>query len=122
MSLPQRIQDELLDEDPPHDVLWRQQCARNLMECYALGMEGLGAGWGTAGAGHAALEALTRLMVDGMTSARGVEDEKSFYRTASALCRECGRMAGDKAAFFRVYAAVFEDLAGEEESHEADGK
>lgn len=90
--------------------LWRRQCARNLMDCYALAMEGLAAAPGDKG-----LEALTRLMVDGMTSARGMEDERAFYRIAAGLCRECA--AAEGRSFLRIYAAVFEDMAGEEDSN-----
>lgn len=87
--------------------LWRRQCARNLMDCYALGMEAL-----AARPAHGPLQALTRMMVDGMTAVRTAEDERAFYKTATALCRECAGAAGEKAALFRIYAAVFGELGG----------
>ena len=93
--------------------LWRRQCARNLMDCYAAGLEVL-AGPVTGGAGRAALEALTRLMVDGMTAVRTEEDEKVFYRTAAGLCRECAGTLGGKARMFGIYGAIFEELCGKE--------
>ena len=91
-----------------HNEIWRRQCARNLMDCYELAMEVLGGPW--AEERPPALDALTRLMVDGMTSVRTAEDERSFYRTAAALCRQCAGMGGQKGAMFRVYKAIFEDM------------
>lgn len=93
--------------------MWRRQCARNLMDCYALGMEGL-----ASNPQNKALDALTRLMVDGMTAVRGAEDEKAFYRMAAGLCRECTLSIGERAGLFRIYAAIFSDMAGEEGSDE----
>lgn len=87
--------------------LWRRQCARNLMDCYALGMEGLSMRPGNQG-----LETLTRLMVDGMTAVRDAEDEAVFYRTAAGLCRACAETAGEKARMFRIYAEIFDDMGG----------
>ena len=86
--------------------LWRRQCARNLMDCYALAME--------AGNGGKPFESLVRLMVDGMMAVRSEEDEKVFHRAAAASCRECAEALGDsdKARFFRIYAAIFEDIGG----------
>jgi hypothetical protein len=93
--------------------LWRRQCARNLMDCYALGMELL-----MTHPGERSADALTRLMVDGMTSVRSAEDEKVFYRTVAALCRECAGRAEGKAGSFRIYAAIFEDMCCREGNHE----
>lgn len=98
--------------------MWRQQCARNLMDCYALAIESLGNTWERGTAVYKALDALTRLMVDGMTAVRGAEDEKVFYRTAAELCRECGRLVTGRAGMFRIYAEIFGDMAGEEAAHE----
>jgi hypothetical protein len=91
--------------------LWRRQCARNLMDCYALGMEAaMAAG---EGQGRKCFEDLTRLMVEGMTAVRGTEDEDVFYRMASEQCRKCSMACGqtEKARLFRIYAAVFEDMS-----------
>jgi hypothetical protein len=92
--------------------LWRRQCARNLMDCYALGMETL-----MALPGDKTLESLTRLMVDGMTAVRSAEDEKAFYRLAASSCRECAEVCdavgwdmARKAGLFRIYASVFSDM------------
>jgi hypothetical protein len=95
------------------EELWRRQCARNLMDCYALGTEVLIREWEGAGAGHKALEALTRLMVDGMTAVQGKEDERAFYRAAAGLCRECSGLGGKKSGKFRIYAAIFDELGGD---------
>jgi hypothetical protein len=89
--------------------LWRRQRARNLMDCYALGMETL-----MRRPGDRALDALTMLMVDGMTSVRCAEDERSFYRTAAGLCRACLERAGEKGRMFGIYAAIFDEMADEE--------
>jgi hypothetical protein len=95
--------------------LWRRQCARNVMDCYALGMEALSRTWGIERKGEKALETLTRLMVEGMTAVRSREDEAAFYRMAAGLCRECAEGRDDRTAgLFRIYAAVFGDMAGEE--------
>jgi hypothetical protein len=88
--------------------LWRRQCARNLMDCYALGMQAL-----MKNPGHRNLETLTRLMVDGMTVVREAEDEQVFYRTAASLCRQGAEAGGEEAALFRIYAAIFEDMGAE---------
>lgn len=109
MSFLERVHTETT-QDPPHEVLWRQQCARNVMDCYALAMECL-----ARSPGEPDLEALTRLMVDGMTSVRDAEDERIFYRMAAQLCRRCQKTLGGNGGFFRIYAAIFEDLAGEED-------
>jgi hypothetical protein len=89
--------------------LWRRQCARNLMDCYGLGMQLL-----MESPRDKNLEALTRLMVDGMTSVKTVEDERSFYKMAAELCRVCGEAAAEKGGLFRIYGAIFADIAGEE--------
>jgi hypothetical protein len=88
------------------------------MDCYALAMESLAGPWENGA--PKALDALTRLLVDGMTAVRDAEDEKSFYRTAAELCRECGRLVSGRSGMFRIYAAIFGDMAGEEEGHETD--
>jgi hypothetical protein len=78
--------------------LWRRQCARNMMDCYALG--------------------LPRLWVEGMTVVRDGGDEKIFYKMAAASCRECAVACGDmKGRLFRVYAALFDEMCGEEGNH-----
>ena len=91
--------------DTPFPVLWRHQCARNLMDCYALAME--------AGNGGKPFESLVRLMVDGMTAVKNEEDEKVFYRATADSCRKCAGELGasDRARFFKIYAAIFEDLS-----------
>jgi hypothetical protein len=93
--------------------LWRRQCARNLMDCYALGMELL-----MTHPGERSADALTRLMVDGMTSVRESDDERAFYKTVAGLCRECAKAGEAKAGMFRIYAAIFEDMSVREGSHE----
>jgi hypothetical protein len=89
--------------------LWRRQCARNIMDCYALGMEAL---MESNVVGREELGVLTRLMVDGMTVVRTEEDEKGFYRIATTLCRECAKAleGSEKARLFLIYAAIFEDM------------
>jgi hypothetical protein len=89
--------------------LWRRQHTRNMMDCYALGMEVLSS-W----PGHRTVESLVRLMVDALAAARGAKDEKAFYKTAAGLCRECAKVGGEKAGMFRIYGAIFEDMAREE--------
>lgn len=102
--------------DQPFPDLWRRQCARNVMDCYALVMD-VAAGAQTKNAqGRKELEALARLMVDGMTSVKDSEDEKVFYRAAAAGCRECAVACeapgiGERGRLFRIYAAIFEDLS-----------
>lgn len=111
MDVPGREKEEKSGE------LWRRQCARHLMDCYGLGMQAL-----AEDPGADPLENLVRLIVDGMTAVRGREDERSFYRTAAGLCRTCAA-GGIKAAGFRIYAAIFEDMAesaGKEEVHGTD--
>ena len=90
--------------------LWRRQCARNLMDCYALAMETSMAPEGENG--RKVFDGLTRLMVDGMTAVREKEDEESFYRMAAEQCRACASVCGGvkKARLFRIYAAIFEDM------------
>jgi hypothetical protein len=95
--------------------LWRRQCARNLMDCYSAVMEAMGQPWGQHKEGRRALEVLGRLMVDGMTAVKTPEDERVFYRMAAAACFECLSIGGEKAAFFRIYALLFRDLAAEQE-------
>jgi hypothetical protein len=107
--------ENLADGDLETEVempMWRRQCARNLMDCYAAGMNALSRRWKRGEPGHKALEALTRLMVDGMTAVKTQEDERSFYRMAAASCRECAEFCGPgQSGPFRIYAAVFEDMA-----------
>jgi len=90
--------------------IWRRQCARNIMDCYALGME---ASMDLNTVGQKELDVLTRLMVDGMTAVRTEEDEKAFYRMAAVSCRECAKVLDGtvKARMFRIYAAIFEDMS-----------
>jgi hypothetical protein len=85
--------------------LWRRQCARNLMDCYAVTMEVL-----MDVPGDRDFEALARLMVDGMTSVLDREDEKVFYRLAAGLCQACGRASHGKAPLFRIFASLFADM------------
>lgn len=80
------------------------------MDCYALGMEAAGTG---QGAGRKAADALARLMVEGMTAVRSPEDERGFYRLAARLCEECAAACKKRAALFRVYGAIFGELAGQ---------
>jgi hypothetical protein len=88
--------------------IWRRQCARHLMDCYALAMQGL-----MERPGDRELEALTRLMVDGMTAARGEEDSRAFYRMAADLCETCALGCGGRSgAIFRIYAALFRENEG----------
>jgi hypothetical protein len=100
-------------------ALWRRQCARNVMDCYALGMEAVSECRESGGKAGKALEGLTRLMVEGMTAVKDAEDEKAFYRMAARACRECEAACrgenklGDKAGLFRIYSAIFEDMSGE---------
>jgi hypothetical protein len=112
MSLVKTVRMEAPNEEPPREVLWRRQCARNLMDCYAAGMEAL-----MTRPGDKSLEALTRLMVEGMTAVRDGEDERAFYRLAAALCRESAGKHLREAGRFRIYAAIFEDLGQEEGRH-----
>lgn len=105
MTVEMSIQKELQGEE-----LWRRQCARNLMDCYALAME-------TSMAPESekdrnVFNELTRLMVEGMTAVRAKEDEESFYRMAAEQCRECATACGksDKSRMFRIYAAIFGDM------------
>ena len=95
--------------DPPFQDIWRRQCARNIMDCYALGME---ASMISDGRGQKELGVLTRLMVDGMMAVRTEEDEKTFYRMAAKSCRDCSKAleGTEKARLFRIYAAIFEDI------------
>ncbi len=108
-----------MQKDLEGKELWRRQHARNLMDCYALGMEALNGVPVGGSPGHKAFEELARLMVEGMTSVRSVEDEAAFYRMAAGLCRECAEADlksgdGSKAGLFRVYTALFEDLGRKE--------
>jgi hypothetical protein len=106
----------LLEMGRPQELqgreLWRRQCARNVMDCYALGMEALSGMREDGKTGRKALEGLTRLMVEGMTVVRTEEDEKVFYRIAATLCRECAKACGESenARLFRIYAAIFGDM------------
>jgi hypothetical protein len=95
--------------------LWHRQCARNLMDCYATGMEALAENWNAPVARKKIFETLTRLMVEGMTAVRTAEDERAFYRMATAACRECIGIGGTRAGIFRIYAGIFGDMAGQEE-------
>jgi hypothetical protein len=90
--------------------LWRRQCARNIMDCYSLGME---ASMEPVASGKKEMEALTRLMVEGMTAVRSEEDEGAFYRMAAEACRECAKAleGSEKARLFRIYEAIFEDMS-----------
>jgi hypothetical protein len=102
--------------DQPFPDLWRRQCARNVMDCYALVMDVVAGAQTKNARGCRELESLARLMVDGMTAVKNSEDEKGFYRAAAAGCRECaaacaGGDSGNKARLFRIYAAIFEDLS-----------
>ena len=92
--------------------LWRRQCARNLMDCYALALEASSGSWLNGEQGHKTLEQLVQFMVTGLTGVRNEEDEKSFYKTAAVLCRECAKAleGTEKARLFRIYAAIFEDM------------
>lgn len=103
------IQKELQGEE-----LWRRQCARNLMDCYALAMETAMAQEGEKD--RKVFDGLTRLMVDGMTAVRNEEDSGAFYRMAVQSCRECAKAleGSEKARLFRIYAAIFEDIRGME--------
>jgi hypothetical protein len=87
--------------------LWRRQCARNLMDCYGLGMQAL-----MESPGDRKLEDLTRLMVDGMTTVRGAEDEKAFYIAAARLCRDCAAESEGR-GMFRIYAGIFKEMGGD---------
>lgn len=91
--------------------MWQRQHARNLMDCYGVGMEALAENRDADSPRHKALEALTRLMVEGMTAVREAEDERAFYRLAAAVCRECMQIGGRKAGLFRIYVGIFEDLS-----------
>ena len=93
--------------------LWRRQCTRNLMDCYALAMETMSGRWEKGAPGHKELTDLTQLMVEGMTAVRNEQDEKVFYRIAATLCRDCAGACGasDEARAFRIYAAIFEDMS-----------
>src|SRR5262245_28023161 len=104
MRLPHHrdLQPELGELEKPEDLreLWRRQCARNMMDCYAAGLEVLSAGI-RGREEKEALEALTRLMVDGMTVVRSTEDERVFYRLAAKLCRACaGGVSREHAGLF----------------------
>jgi len=90
--------------------IWRRQCARNIMDCYALGME---ASMDLNAVGQNELGVLTRLMVDGMTAVRTEDDENSFYRMAAGACWECAKSleGTEKARLFRIYAAIFQDMS-----------
>lgn len=98
--------------DVDHPEIWRRQCARNIMDCYALGME---ASMMSDARGRKELGVLTRLMVDGMTAVRSEEDEKVFYPAASASCRECAKVleGTEKARMFRIYGAIFADMSND---------
>ena len=89
------------DPDLSHEELWRRQCALNLMDCYAMGVRSL-----MERPLDKDLGTLVRLMVDGMTAARGREDEMAFYRAAASQCRACE----EKNPLFGTYAVIFEDL------------
>ena len=91
--------------------LWRCQCARNLMDCYALAMETSMSQ--EADKDRKVFDVLTRLMVDGMTSVRSREDEAVFYPTAADSCRRCAEVleGSEKGRLFRIYAAIFEDMS-----------
>jgi hypothetical protein len=92
-----------VEEVELHGVeLWRRQCARNIMDCYSLGME---ASMEPNASGKMEMETLTRLMVEGMTAVRNEEDEGAFYRMAAESCRECAKALDgtDKARMFRIY-------------------
>lgn len=101
-------------------ALWRRQRMRNLMDCYSLGMGAMSLDAGERKEGRQSVEALTRLMVEGMAEeGRGKQGKREFYRKAAGLCREsaaeCERMggeAGKTAGFLRIYGAIFEDLGG----------
>ena len=102
----------VLENDPAE--MWRRQNARNIMDCYALGLEVM-AGAGTKDQ-RKVFDSLIRLMVDGLTAGDDPEDEKSFFRMAATACRECAgkclsnESLEDKARLFRIYAAVFDDM------------
>ena len=98
----------IVQKEPPFADLWRRQCARNIMDCYALGME---ASLETK-TGRKETETLTRLMVEGMTAVRNEEDEHVFYSSAARSCRDCAKAleGTEKARLFRIYAAIFEDM------------
>jgi hypothetical protein len=88
--------------------LWRRQQARNVMDCYAAGMDIL-----MKEPGERRVEALTRWMVEGMVAVKTKEDERAFYKTAVDLCRGCAETGGEKGSVFRIYAAIFEDMSGQ---------
>lgn len=96
--------------DVPHKEMWRRQCARNLMDCYVLGVSAEVAGAGA----RRSQEALARLMAEGMMRVRPAADEKAFYRAAAARCRECAAAAAEEqSGLFRIYAEIFEEMGGE---------
>ena len=94
--------------------IWRRQCARNLMDCYALAMESSMTpeekdGWKV-------FDGLARLMVEGLTAVKvkeDKEDEEAFYRMAAEQCRVCAAVCGgsERSRMFRIYAAIFEDMS-----------
>ena len=102
----------VVDKRTDHPEIWRRQCARNLMDCYALAMEC--SMTPEEKDGRKVFDGLARLMVDGMTAVKEKEDEESFYRMAAEQSRECARACGgvEKARLFRIYAAIFEDMHG----------
>jgi hypothetical protein len=105
---------EMIERDLQGKDLWRRQCARNVMDCYAAAMEVLADGWDAKEETRKPFETLARLMVDGMTAVKTLEDERAFYRMAAAVCRECMALGGRRAGIFRVYGAIFGDMADQE--------
>src|SRR5262245_18819874 len=102
------------NEELQGQELWRRQRARDLMDCYSLAMEVMVDASEQGRTERSSLDALTRLIVEGMTAAPSAVDERAFYRRAADLCRACAPEAKAKAGLFRIYAAVFEDMAGKE--------
>ena len=101
----------IIDEKTDHPEIWRRQCARNIMDCYVLGMETLLES--NTARGKKDLDLLTRLMSEGMTVVRNEKDEHVFYSAAARSCRECAKAleGTEKTRLFRIYASIFEDMS-----------
>lgn len=100
-------------------ALWRRQRARNLMDCYALGMEVLSGAWDGPSEGNGVFETLVRHMVEGLAGPEAPRDANGYYATAARLCGECAAACQahgirEKAGLFRIYGAIFRDMVGTE--------